>query len=344
MDEESNKRYLLLYTSDDGAVRVEVPFHHETFWLTQKQMADLFCVDVRTISYHIKNIFQSNELEEISVVQKNWITAADGKQYNVVVYNLDVVISVGYRVNSIRGTQFRIWATQRLKEYLVKGFTMNDEFLKNNGDTRYFEELLERIRDIRSSEKIFSKKILEIYATSIDYDAKSETTQAFFKVIQNKLHWGAHGHTASEIIHRRANADEPNMGLTTWGGARITKQDTTIAKNYLTQEELEHLNRIVTAYLEFAEVQAMNRNPMTMQAWIDKLDAFLNLSDRDILRNAGTISQKVAQRKAHEEYEKFRQQRLKAPTPIETDFHNAVQELGSIEKITKKNITRRRRK
>ena len=246
-------------------------------------------------------------------------------------YNLDVIISVGYRVNSIRGTQFRIWATQKLREYIVKGFTMDDERLKQGGKGNYFDELLARIRDIRSSEKVFWRKVLDVYATSIDYDPRAEVSKEFFRIVQNKMHWAAHGHTAPEIIYDRADASKPNMGMTNWVGSKIRKSEVEIAKNYLKEDELDVLNRVVTLYLEFAELQAIHRKPMTMREWITKLDDFLKLSGRDILTHAGKITHDSALQKAHSEYEKFRSMQLAHPTDVEKHFLEAERELKQIE-------------
>lgn len=295
----------LLYQAEDGRTRVEVRFDGETAWLSLGQMAELFQRDKSVISRHVKNLFEEGELERAPVVAESATTAADGKTYQVEYFNLDVIISVGYRVKSHRGTQFRIWATQRLREYIVKGFTLDDERLKRAGVGNYFEELLARIRDIRSSEKVFWRKVLDIYATSIDYDPGVEASQFFFKAIQNKMHWAAHGHTAAEVIVARADAAKPNMGLTSWAGETPRKADVAVAKNYLGQDELEALNRIVTAYLEFAELQALNRKPMYMADWITKLDDFLKLSDREILRHAGKVSHNDAVAKAELEYDRF---------------------------------------
>lgn len=333
-----------LYNSDDGKIRLEVRLKDETLWLTQKEMAELFQCSTDNISLHLKNIYAEGELSEKATTEESSVVRQEGTrkvQRTVTAYNLDAIISVGYRVNSIRGTQFRIWATQRLKEYVIKGFTIDDERLKNNGGTRYFEELLAKIRDIRSSEKLFYQKVLDIYATSIDYDPRAATSYLFFQTVQNKLHWGAHGHTAPQLIHKRADASQPNMGLTNWPGNRITKHDTEVAKNYLTSEELETLNRIVTAYLEFAELQATNHNPMTMQDWINKLDDFIKLSGRAVLTNAGNVSHAQAKKKAHEEYEKYRQARLNAPSPVERDYINTMRELKTIEEHAKCPIRKR---
>ncbi len=322
----------LLYQTEDGRTRVEVRFDGETAWLSLGQMADLFQRDKSVISRHIKNVFEEGELDRSSVVAEFATTAADGKTYQVEYFNLDVIISVGYRVKSHRGTQFRIWATQRLREYIVKGFTLDDERLKRGGGGNYFDELLARIRDIRSSEKVFWRKVLDIYATSIDYDPRIEASQLFFKTVQNKMHWAAHGHTAAEIIAARADAAKPNMGLTSWAGEVPRKTDVAVAKNYLDAEELEALNRIVTAYLEFAELQAMNRKPMYMADWISKLDDFLKLSDREILRHAGKVSHDDAVAKAEIEYERFAEARVTLPQPVEEHFEDAIRDVKRLEK------------
>ena len=320
----------LLYQTEDGRTRLEVRLLDETVWLTQKLMAELFQKDVRTINEHIQNTFKEGELAEASVVRKFRITAADGKGYETAHYNLDVTISVGYRVKSQRGTQFRIWATQRLREYIVKGFTMDDERLKRRGGGNYFEELLARIRDIRSSEKVFWRKVLEIYATSIDYDPSTEASERFFATVQNKMHWAAHGQTAAEVVYSRADGAKPQMGMTNWVGAKPTKAEAVIAKNYLAPEELEALNRIVTAYLEFAEVQALNRKAMYMRDWIAKLDDFLRLGEREVLAHAGKISHEQAARKAELEFEKFHRAQLDQPSQVEKDFDAAVKELKKL--------------
>ena len=270
---------ILLYQTEDRRTRIEVRLENETVWLNQLQMTELFQTSKQNVSLYIQNIFQERELEEGSVVKEYLTTAADGKSYRTKFYNLDVIISVGYRVKSHRGTQFRIWATQRLREYLIKGFTLDDERLKQAGGGNYFEELLARIRDIRSSERVFWRKVLDIYATSIDYDPSVEASERFFATVQNKMHWAAHGHTAAEIIADRADATRPTMGLTSWTSGRVRKTDVTIAKNYLATDELDALNRIVMAYLEFAELQARSRHPMYMRDWITKLDDFLRLSE-----------------------------------------------------------------
>jgi hypothetical protein len=323
---------ILIYQTEDGDTRIQVRLEEETVWLTQKLMAELFQKDVRTINEHIQNIFEERELAPEAVIRKFRITAEDGKTYETLHYNLDVVISVGYRVKSLRGTQFRIWATQRLREYIVKGFTLDDERLKQMGGGNYFDELLARIRDIRSSEKVFWRKVLDIYATSIDYDPNTDVSRKFFQIVQNKMHWAAHGHTAAEIIAARADSDKPHMGLTSWSGAKLTQSDVEIAKNYLGADELDTLNRIVSMYLDFAELQALNRRPMYMGDWISKLDEFLKVSERDILTLAGAVSHEAAIDKARTEYEKFRNRMLEEPSPVETHFIEAVKEAKQLEK------------
>jgi hypothetical protein len=318
---------VLLYRTEDGKTRIEVRMQGETVWLTLNQMAELFQVDKSGISRHLKNIFETGELFQIATVAIFATVQQEGDrsvQRSLEYYNLDAIISVGYRVNSIRGTQFRQWATQRLREYLIKGFTMDDERLKRAGGGNYFEELLARIRDIRSSEKIFWRKVLEIYATSIDYEPSTETSRRFFAAVQNKMHWAAHGHTAVEVIHERADAAKSHMGLSSWLGDTPRKEDAEIAKNYLNAEELENLNRIVNFYLEFAELQAISRKPMYMNDWITKLEDFLKLSGREILTHSGTISHDEALRKAHDEYERYRQERLQEPSRVEEDFLEMV--------------------
>jgi len=321
---------ILLYQTEDRRTRIEVRLENETVWLNQIQMAELFQTTVPNVSMHIRNVFREGELEQDSVVKDFLTTAADGKSYRTKFYNLDVIISVGYRVKSHRGTQFRIWATQRLREYLIKGFALDDERLKQLGGGNYFDELLARIRDIRSSEKVFWRKVLDIYTTSIDYDPSTEASERFFATVQNKMHWAAHGHTAAEIISGRADATRPTMGLTSWSGGRVRKTDVTIAKNYLAADELDALNRIVTAYLEFAELQARNRRPMYMQDWIAKLDDFLRLSERDILTHAGRVSHEVAAAKAEGEFEKFQVKQLAQPTEVEKQFEAMVKDLKKL--------------
>lgn len=315
-----DKGQIILYQTQDGENKIEVTLANDTVWLTADQMAELFQRNKSTISRHIKNIFEDGELEQNAVVAKNATTATDSKVYQVAYYNLDMIISVGYRVKSHRGVQFRIWATQVLKEYLIKGFVLNDELLKNAGNGNYFDELLSRIRDIRSSEKIFYRKVLEIYALSIDYDPRTETTKRFFATVQNKMHYSVHGHTAAEIIYNRADANKDFMGLTTWTGQFPKKNDAEFAKNYLTAEELDILNRIVNLYLDFAELQAKSHTPMYMKDWIQKLDDFLKLSGKELLTHAGSISAEVAKLKANTEYDKFKERALESLSPVELHF------------------------
>ena len=316
----SEKGSIILYTTSDGVSKIEVTLQNDTVWLTLDQMAELFQRNKSTISRHIKSIFEEGELDKNSVVAKNATTASDGKIYQITFYNLDMIISVGYRVNSYRGVQFRQWASAVLKEYLKKGFAMNDELLKNAGGGNYFDELLARIRDIRSSEKVFYRKVLEIYALSIDYDPRVEMTKQFFATVQNKMHYAVHGHTAAEIIYDRANAQKDFMGLTSWTGMMPKRSDAEYAKNYLNEEEIDMLNRIVNLYIDFAEIRAKDHKPMYMRDWIAKLDDFLRLSDKEILANAGTISAKLAKEKADAEYDKFKERTANELTPVEIHF------------------------
>ena len=331
-DEPLPNSEIILYQTEDGSTRVECRFENETVWLTQAQMADLFQRERSVITKHIRNIFEEGELVEEAVCATFARTAADGKTYQTVYYNLDVIISVGYRVKSLRGTQFRIWATQRLREYIVKGFTMDDERLKESGGGAYFDELLERIRDIRSSEKVFWRKVLDIYATSADYDPRAEASQLFFATVQNKMHWAAHGQTAAEVIAARADAAKPNMGLLTWPGSRPRKTDVAVAKNYLNEQELGDLNLIVSLYLDFAELQARNRRVITMRDWIAKLDDFMRISDREILTHAGKVSHEAALARAAEEFEKFRRIEDAKPSRVEQHFIEAIEQVKQLEK------------
>jgi len=325
MNKKIQQSQIVIYATEDGQAKVNVHFESETAWLTQKLMAELFGVSVPTINEHLKNIFFTQELNEKSVIRNFRITASDGKEYNIKHYNLDVIIALGYRVNSKRATQFRIWATQRLKEYIIKGFALDDERLNQSGGrSRYFEELLQRIRDIRSSERNFYQKITDIYATSIDYRKDDKLTKDFFAAVQNKMHFAVHEHTAAEIINERANSKKPLMGLTGFKGKYITSQDVKIAKNYLTEGELKQLNLIVSLYLDFAELQATNERPMKMADWIKKLDAFLKLSEKKILTGAGKISAETASQKADAEFRKFRQARDKNYL---SDFDREVKKL-----------------
>jgi len=319
----------LLYRTEDGLFKLDVRFEGETVWLTQKGMAELFQKDVRTISEHIKAIFDEGELQPESVIRKFRITATDGKNYETQHYNLDVIISVGYRVHSVRGTQFRIWATRQLREFIVKGFVLDDERLKNPDlPFDYFEELLRRIQDIRTSERRFYQKITDIYATSVDYDPTTEMSLTFFKTVQNKMHWAVTGQTAAEILHSRADSAKPNMGLTSWRGAKVRKQDVGIAKNYLNEKELLALNSLVEQYLLFAERQAGRRVPMHMAAWIAKLDDFLRLNEENILNHAGSISHELALSRAEQEYEKFHEQRQRESRSLESDFDKRIKALA----------------
>ena len=320
MNEQPNNGNIILYQTEDGKSRIEVTLCNDTVWLTADQMAKLFQRNKSTISRHIKNVFEDGELNPDSVVAFFATTAADNKKYQVAYYNLDMIISVGYRVKSHRGVQFRIWATQVLREYLVKGFAMNDDLLKRAGGGNYFDELLSRIRDIRSSVKVFYRKILEIYALSIDYDPRTEATMQFFKTVQNKMHFSVHGHTAAEIIYERANAEKDFMGLTSWTGTLPKRTDAEIAKNYLSSDELDTLNRIVSLYLDFAELQAKSHKPMYMKDWIQKLDDFLKLSGKELLSHAGKISAELAKQKADTEYDKFKERTAYSLSPVEIHF------------------------
>lgn len=329
LPQKSNSE-ILLYQSEEGKIKIQVHLEDNTVWLTQADMVELFQSSKSNISEHIKHIFEEGELDEKMVVRNFRITTQHGaipgktQTGNVKAYNLDVIISVGYRVKSIRGTQFRIWATERLREYLIKGFTMNDELLKQGGG--YFEELLGRIRDIRSSEKLFYRKVLEIYATSIDYDPRADITQKFFQTVQNKLHWAAHGHTAAEVIYQRANAELPFMGLTAFKGKKPTRQEITVAKNYLTEEELALLNRLVSAYLDIAEINAMQQRPMYMKEWIEVLDGFITMSRQDVLTHTGKISAELAQRKALEEYDTYKSKSVNALSEVEKQFIASIEQ------------------
>lgn len=321
-----NKSEILLYQTEDGQTKIDVRLEEETVWLSQAQLGELFQKERSVITKHINNIFKEGELDEEMVCANFAHTtqhgAIKGKTQikNVKLYNLDVIISVGYRVKSHQGTKFRQWATARLKEYIVKGFTMNDDLLKQAGGGNYFDELLARIRDIRSSEKVFWRKVLDIYATSIDYDPSLEMSVLFFKTVQNKMHWAAHGHTAAEIIYKRVDSGKPHLGLSSFKGKKPTKQETAIAKNYLNENELDILNRIVTAYLELAEIQALNQEPMYMKDWIEQLDTFLKMTRKEILDHAGTISHGQALQKAHAEYEKYKELSKNELSEVEKHF------------------------
>lgn len=321
--EPVTRSQILFYQSEDGTSRIEVWLEEGTVWLTQALIAELYQITKQNVSLHIRNIFDDRELEERSVVKEYLTTAADGKNYRTLYYNLDMILAIGYRVRSLRGTQFRRWATERLSEYLIKGFVLDDERLREGKSigADYFDELLERIRDIRASEKRFYQKIKEIYTLAIDYDPHAETTLEFFRTVQNKLHWAITGHTAAEIIAERADASRPNMGLTNWKGVKVRKRDVIVAKNYLDEPEIRQLNRIITMYLDYAELQAERKQPVHMIEWKEKLDAFLKFNEREILEDSGKVSMEVAQRLAAEEYEKFSQRRLAEDTTVsDTDF------------------------
>lgn len=319
---KTNSQFLI-YQTTDGKTKIETRLENETVWLTMEQMSELFQKSKSTINEHILNIFQEKELLEEETLRKIGISDFSTKPTNF--YNLDLIIAVGYRVKSPQGTKFRQWATARLKEYIVKGFAMDDERLKNLGGGSYFDELLSRIRDIRSSEKVFWRKVLDIYATSIDYDATATLSMEFFKTIQNKMHWAVHGNTAAELIYIRADSSKENMGLTTFKGENPTKSETEIAKNYLNEMELSLLNRMVTAYLEIAEIQAMNHEPMSMKDWIVRLDDFLKMTGKKCLQNGGTISHHDALEKAHEEYAIYKQKNNDALSRVEKDFLATLQ-------------------
>ena len=324
---------IILYQTEDGRTTINVWLENETVWLSQMAMAELYQTTKQNISLHLRNIFDERELEEDRVVKDYLTTAADGKKYSTLHYNLEAIIAVGYRVRSHRGTQFRRWATERLREYLVKGFALDDERLKEGTHigVDYFDELLERIRDIRASEKRFYQKIRDIYKLACDYDPQAEETLQFFRIVQNKLHWAITGKTAAELISERADATKPNMGLTVWKGAKVRKGDVTVAKNYLNAEEMEHLNRIVVMYLDYAEDQARRRKKLYMRDWREKLDAFLKFNEREILEHAGRVSMEVAQALALEQYEKLHRRRLTEEAESEALADDA--ELKRLEKM-----------
>lgn len=321
---------ILIYQTEDGKTKIETRLENETIWLTIDQMSELFQKSRSTINEHIINIYDENELQKEETMRKIGISDFSTKPTNF--YNLDVIISVGYRVKSPQGTKFRQWATALLKEYIVKGFTMNDDLLKQAGGGSYFEELLARIRDIRSSEKIFWRKVLDIYSTSIDYDPKAELSIQFFQTVQNKMHWAVHGNTAAEIVYQRADSAKPNMGLLSFKGIKPTKQETQIAKNYLDEKELDMLNRMVTAYIEIAEIQAMNQTPMYMKDWIERLDGFLKMTGKEILNHAGKISHDSAIKKANDEYLAYKEKTKNELSNVEEDF---IKHLDSTAKMLK---------
>ena len=327
-EKSATSSQILLYQTEDGHSRIEVRLEDETVWLSQGLMAELFQTTKQNISLHINNIFKEGELDQHSVVKEYLTTASDGKRYKTRFYNLDVIIAVGYRVRSHRGTQFRQWATERLREYIIKGFTLDDERLQEPGGLDYFDELLERIRAIRASEKRFYQKVRDIYATSVDYDARHPMTQEFYAAVQNKLHYAVTGQTAAELIAERADAEKPNIGLTNWKGSgrgrQFTRADIMVAKNYLNEQELSTLNLIVSQYLDFAELQARARKPMYMADWKAKLDAFLALNDRDILTDAGRVSAQMAKELADSEFSKYKAQQRQIEADTAADELNKV--------------------
>lgn len=334
MDEiEKNNGEIIIYRTEDGRTQLEVRLEDENVWLSQQQIANLFGVQRPAITKHLRNIFESGELEENSVSSILEHTASDGKNYKTQFYNLDAIISVGYRVNSLQATHFRRWATERLKEYLIKGFAMDDKRLKEMGGGGYWYELLNRIRDIRSSEKVLYRQVLDLYATSVDYDPKADESIRFFKIVQNKLHYAAHGHTAAEVIFERADAEKPFMGLTTFPGEQPRKEDVLIAKNYLNEKELKILNNLVSGYFDFAEIQAIKRSPMYMSDYIHHLDLILSTTGEQVLQNTGTISHEQAKQKALGEYPKYH---VKTLSPVEKAYFDSIKKLTAETKKKKK--------
>lgn len=315
---------IVMYTTDDGMTKVEATFDNDTVWLSIDQMAELFQRDRSVIGKHVRNVFKEGELVKDSVWAKFAYTAADGKDYNVDYYNLDVIISVGYRIKSLRGTQFRIWATSILKEYMIKGFAMDDERLKGNGGGNYWKELLNRIKDIRSSEKVLYRQILDLYATSVDYNPHSEDSIRFFKIVQNKLHFAVHGHTAAEIIYERADAEKPFMGLTSFSGEQPVLKDISVAKNYLNDSELRVLNNLVSGYFDLAEINAIEHKPMYMSDYVQQLDSLLSSSNRQLLQNSGTVSHKQAMEKVRTEYRKYQEKTI---APVEQAYLDSIKVL-----------------
>jgi len=336
-DDAPKESQIILYRSEDGQVKVDVVMEGETVWLNQRQMAELFDKDVRTINEHIQNVYEEVELQRDGTIRNFRIVQTEGTREvtrEVEFYNLDVIISVGYRVKSQRGTQFRIWATQTLREFILKGFALDDERLKKGNP--YFDELLGRIRSIRASERLFYQKVLDIFATSQDYDRKTAEAEHFFAMVQNKMHWATHGHTAAELIAERADAEKPNMGLTSWKGPRPKRDDVGVAKNYLTKEELEILERLVSQFLDFGELQALTKKAMRMADWTRKLDAFLTVNDRDLLPGLGKVSHLLAQELAAREWQKYRQKQLGTGPevmPVDKDFEERMRRLKKAESI-----------
>ncbi len=342
MNKAENQSEIVLYTTTDGKIKIDTTFKDETIWLTQKKMAELFDVNVPAISKHLSNIYEEGELQKEATVSKMEIVQQEGKRSvtrNKEYYNLDAIIAVGYRVNSKRATQFRIWATNVLKEYIIKGFAMDDERLKQTDKWDYFDEWLERIRDIRASEKRFYQKIRDIYTTAIDYDKTSEQAQLFFKKVQNKMLWATTGKTAAELVENRSNPDLPNMGLTSWRGSIVRKQDVIIAKNYLNADEIKDLNEIVTMYLDYAERQARQRKIVTMEQWADKLDGFLEFNEQELLTHAGKVKAQVASKLAADRYEKFNQKRKKTEALAADEA-----DLKQLEEIKKKLLGNREKR
>ena len=330
---------VLFYQAEDGRSRIEVRLDEGTVWLTQALIAELYQTTKQNVSLHIRNIFDDTEQDEGSVVKEYLTTAADGKNYRTLYYNLDMILAIGYRVRSGRGIQFRRWATERLREYLIKGFVLDDERLKDGRSigADYFDELLERIRDIRASEKRFYQKVRDIYTLAIDYDPHAEVTLEFFRIVQNKLHWAITGHTAAEIIAGRADASRPNMGLTSWKGAKVRKGDVIVAKNYLNDTEIKQLNRIITMYLDYAEMQAERKQPVYMSEWKEKLDAFLRFNEQEILSDKGSVTMEIAQALALKEYEKFSGRRIAEESARpDPEFDRVVQELEKKNRAGKK--------
>lgn len=324
-----NNGEIIIYQSEDGSAKIDVRVHDETVWLTQQQMAELFGTTKQNISSHINNIFKEGELDKDSVVKRFLTTASDGKNYNTLYYNLDMIISLGYRIKSSVATQFRIWATVRLKEYMIKGFALDDERLKGSGGGQYWKELLDRIRDIRSSEKVLYRQVLDLYATSIDYNPNSAESVAFFKMVQNKLHYATHGQTAAEVIYSRADAEKDFMGLKTFSGDFPTRKDITVAKNYLNADELKTLNNLVSAYFDLAEIRAQRHIPTYMHDYVEQLDNLIRTGDMQVLDGAGKISHKQAMDKAISEYKKYQVQNL---SPVEEEYLKSITNLSNIAK------------
>lgn len=331
---EENK--MIIYTSIDGQTRIDVKLEDETLWLTQAQMCELYQTCKSNVSEHIKHIFEEGELDEKSVVRKFRTTASDGKSYNTTFYNLDMIIALGYRIKSVIATRFRQWATQRLKEYMIKGFTLDDDRLKKLGDGGYWKELLERIRDIRTTEKVFYRQVLEIYATSIDYDPRASVSQEFFKKVQNKIHYAVHGHTASELIVERADAEKDFMGLLTFKGSQPTLAEAKTAKNYLDEKELRSMGQLVSGYLDFAERQAEREQPMTMNDWAEYLDRILTMSGEQLLQGSGSVSHAKAMEHATNEYRKYKQRTI---SDVEQDYLDSIRMLDDLKKKKNQNET-----